>query len=332
MMTYEEFKSQVLSNIKDYLEPGNEYFISIGTVYKNNEVLDGLRIIPQGRDSNVSPTIYLNGIYREFSENPASGGIEEVFRSIAETYEKHRIDNDRLDISSLMDFDAVKDRIFPKIMGIEGNEELLKDKPYRQVEDMACVYYVDVGQMISMDGKATVTITNDLLEKYGITPEQLDYLALKNQAEKMEPSIIGLGSMLSSMLAGDETGLFLGPDEGAVQMYVVTNKDRLQGASIMLDTDFMDSVTEKIGECYILPSSVHEVLVIPKESVPGYYELESMVKEVNSTCVAPEDKLTDHVYSYDPRVKEIYRADKEAEHRENVESMEESMGRRAAGR
>ena len=74
-----------------------------------------------------------------------------------------------------------------------------------------------------------------------------------------------------------------------------------------------------MGDFFILPSSIHELLVVPKQDGMDYSSLEAMVQEVNATQVAPEEKLSDHVYEYDAKEKELYRADKAAEHEQKVE-------------
>ena len=79
-------------------------------------------------------------------------------------------------------------------------------------------------------------------------------------------------------------------------------------------------VREKVGgDFFILPSSIHELLVVPKQDGMELSDLEAMVKEVNATQVAPEEKLSDHVYEYDAKEKELYRADKADEHEQKVE-------------
>lgn len=62
----------------------------------------------------------------------------------------------------------------------------------------------------------------------------------------------------------------------------------------------MDAICEKIGSnFFILPSSLHEVLIVPASKNMDLSELEDMVREVNATQVAPPDKLSDSVYRYD---------------------------------
>ena len=96
-------------------------------------------------------------------------------------------------------------------------------------------------------------------------------------------------------------------------MYILSNSSRLYGASALLDVKVMSDIAERFGEFYILPSSVHETIIIPEHDGMEISELEAMVRDVNSTQVAEDEQLSDHVYTYDPVSHEIFRADKENE-------------------
>ena len=88
------------------------------------------------------------------------------------------------------------------------------------------------------------------------------------------------------------------------QMFVATVPDKVHGAGVLAYQDFMDKAAEKVGgDFFILPSSIHELLIVPDNGKMDLKELEAMVKEVNATQVAPADKLTDSVYHYDSKEK-----------------------------
>jgi hypothetical protein len=131
-------------------------------------------------------------------------------------------------------------------------------------------------------------------------------------AEMMLPQMIeecnGNREMAEAMLSA-----MMPPDD---KMFVLSNEKRINGASALLDDKIMDEVREQVGDnFYILPSSVHECLIIPADEVIELRELENMVKEINETKVEPKDRLSNHVYQYDNESHELFRADK-AEERE----------------
>ena len=91
------------------------------------------------------------------------------------------------------------------------------------------------------------------------------------------------------------------PDEET--MFVLTTENAFSGAALIASENVLEEIHEKLGcEYYILPSSKHEVIIIPERSglkqktVETFYH---MVCEVNETQVSPVDRLTNSVYYYD---------------------------------
>ena len=82
-------------------------------------------------------------------------------------------------------------------------------------------------------------------------------------------------------------------------MYVLSNKTGINGASIILDEEFMENVYKRIGkDFYILPSSIHEVLAVADDGYMDAKDMQMMVYEINRSQVSVEDRLSDHVYKY----------------------------------
>ena len=96
-------------------------------------------------------------------------------------------------------------------------------------------------------------------------------------------------------------------------MYVLTNDTKVNGAAAILNDDIRQEIAEKVGDFYMLPSSIHETLIIPKDAGMEFKELEQMVQEVNQTQVAPGERLSDHVYEYDAKEHELFRSDRAEE-------------------
>ena len=96
-------------------------------------------------------------------------------------------------------------------------------------------------------------------------------------------------------------------------MFVLTNDTKVNGAAAILNDDNRQEIAEKVGDFYMLPSSIHETLIIPKDAGMEFKELEQMVQEVNQTQVAPGERLSDHVYEYDAKEHELFRSDRAEE-------------------
>ena len=334
-MNYDEFKQEVADRIKEFLpEKYADAEVSIQSVVKNNDLkLDGLMV--KLEDSNIAPNIYLNQFYEQYEDGR---DMDDILAAIADVRTEHEMDHD-FDISKLTDFDSVKDRISCKLINAEQNAEYLADKPHTMVDDLAVTYHIAIGKEES--GTMSAPITNRLMEGYGATVEQLHQLALDNMDTLTPASFKSMTETMVDMMLPDmmrsgmseeearETIAQMIPSTPEEKLYVLTNEDKLNGAAIVLNDKVMDEISEKLGQdFYILPSSVHEVLVVPKDPNADLSTLESMVQEVNATQVRPEERLSDHVYAYDAKEHELFRADK-AEERAAAKEAEASKGKDA---
>ena len=319
VMEYKDFVEQVKEQIQDFLpEKFADATISVHQVVKNNDcVLDGLTI--RTEESNISPTVYLNPYFEQIQDGAE---MDDVLGQIAATYQAHYIDHD-MDVSAVTDFDNVKDKIVCKLINEEANRQFLEDKPYTKVEDLAVVYQILMDK--NAEGTATITITDNLMERYGITLEDLHEQALLNMDVLQPYSFKGMSETIIEMMAGDiarDNGMDISEArEMASQMipdvpdtmFVLTNDAKVNGAAAILNDDTRQEIADKVGDFYVLPSSVHETLIIPKDAGMELRDLEQMVQEVNQTQVAPEERLSDHVYEYDAKEHELFRSDRAEE-------------------
>lgn len=319
MMSFEEFSKNVAENIKMYLP--NEYAgaeVELKNVIKNNDVeLTGISIRNIGND--IFPNIYLEGYYDKYVDGAE---MNDIMQAIADVRVSHEVDKD-FDIRAMTDFDQVKDKIICKIINAEMNAEYLVNKPYTQVEDLAVTYAVDLGG--SEFGHMTTAITENLLKNYGISKEELHKIAMVNLADS-QIEFKSMRDVLIDMMfpdgidEGDPRVYMLPPEEETPFMYVLSNGDKMNGAAAILDSKTMEDISEKLGGDFIvLPSSVHEVIILPGSVGADRHQLEEMVQSINAGEVPPEERLSDNVYMYDSIEKELVRADKYEDRRQQRE-------------
>lgn len=324
-MSYEEFKQEIQDHIKDFLpEKFEDSEVSIHAVTKNNEILDGLTVTSP--NSNMATTIYLNDFYEHY-ENGRD--MDSIMEQIASIRTEHEMDQD-FDISKITNFENVQDKIIPRIVGMEENEELLANRPHALMDDLAVIYAVDLGS--NDNGSMSVPITNHLMENWKVSQKTLHEAALANMGELTPSTFKTMNEIMKEMMLPDMVEQMGGDREAAEamieamipdeeRMYVLTNEQKLNGAAAILDDKMMDQIREKVGdEFFILPSSTHEVLIVPAEAGIELEALESMVQEVNATQVAPQDRLSDHVYQYDAETRAVFRADRAEEHQQTKEN------------
>lgn len=291
-MTYEEFKDHVVDVIKDYLP--DEYMdadVTINQVAKNNETLDGLVIKKPGQ--NVSPTLYLNSFYENYCEGRDMEDILEKIADLRTSHDAPDILNDlSLSVEDITDYEKIKDSLVAHVVGIEGNLELLEKRPHVVKEDMAIMY------KISLNDEMSIPITNELFKGYNIPLDEFHDKAMENISEKV--TVISMSQTIAEMMGGEIMEI---PPEK--DMIVLSNESKVNGAIGIFDKATMDSLAEKYGDFILLPSSVHESLVVPEAAGLSVEDARQMVREVNATQVEPQDKLTDNVYKYDKSTHEL---------------------------
>ncbi|MBD5532849.1 MAG: hypothetical protein HDQ98_11760 [Lachnospiraceae bacterium] len=319
-MEYKNFVEQVRERIKDFLpEKFADADVEVNQVIKNNDcTLDGLVI--RTEESNVTPTIYLNPYFEQIGQGAE---LDDVLHMIADTYQANYINRD-VDMSAVLDYDSIKDKIVCKLINGENNRQFLENKPYTEMEDLAVVYQILLNK--NKDNSATITISDNLMDIYGITVDELHEQAMQNMSvlqpyslKSMNETVIDIfvsdmeAQGMSAESAREMASLMLPDTDDMVALYVLTNDTKFNGAAEILNDNVRQEIADKIGDFYVLPSSVHETLIIPKSEDMDRKQLEQMVCEVNETQVLPEERLSDHVYEYDAKTHELFRSDRAEE-------------------
>lgn len=292
-MNFDEFKAYVQEHIKEFLpEQYENASVTINEVVKNNDsVLTGITI--RNEDSNIAPNIYLENFFNQLQDGR---DINDIMHNIAEIRVANEVEQG-FDATNITDLDKVKDRIIPILVNAEMNENYLSNKPFTQVNDLAVIYKVDLGG--NFDGHATVPITNSIMDGFGLSVEQLHDIAMTN-LDAQEIYFKSMRDTMIEMRGGNIPEFMLPPEEEMPLMYVLTNSEKLNGATEILSEKVMDDISEKVGgNFFIIPSSVHEVLIIPITPEMDKVALEEMISTVNDSGeVLPEDKLSYNLYGY----------------------------------
>lgn len=304
-MNFEEFINTVKDTIKDYLpEDYRDADVNILENRKLNTNYTGLTVTREG--DTLAPTINLNNLFDSYSKHPEHS-ITAVMQEVASVIQHTP---ETFDISRIMDYDRVKMNLFMRLSAAEKNKDLLEHAPHIRKEDLAITFHIMLDQ--SDKGTATTMINDNMMEAYGIDLDQLYQDALLNSPVICPAQIENMGEALSRMMIEDMKSAGAPPE--VIQemekdlkesnkdnpMTIITNDRLVDGASAIFYPGVMDLVGERMqGDYFILPSSVHETLVVPDDGRVSLQELTDMVKEVNMTQVNPEDQLTDQVYHYD---------------------------------
>ena len=286
-MKMEEFRENIVSLLTDRM--GEKVTIAAKDVTKNNGVvLHAVEISEQGK--NISPCIYLELIYQKFKDGEMN--MVDAVDEIEGSYKKNA-QSVCFDTEEFTDYGSVCKRIRARLVNTERNRERLEAMPHRGFLDLSLVYCVEfsVG-----DGVGSITIDNNHAAMWDVTEEQLFEQALSNMEADGDAPIQSLAELL-----GEMTECFgeIFPT-GDFQMYVLTNRQKINGASQIIRRDVLTHAGEYLGKDYmIIPSSIHEVLLVRDSGEPDFAKnIAGIVDFVNHTQVAEEEILSYHVYRY----------------------------------
>lgn len=301
-LTFDEFKETVKNEVKEFL-PENFHTadIKLKVFEKNNNVkLTGLII---ESDCNMSPTIYIDNFYKKYQEGT---DINIILQEIAKIRMEYNVTDD-FDVTTVTDFNKCRNKIMPRLIGAEENSEILKVRPHIRIENLAVTFCIDLGE--NKEGLMSVPVQFELMETWNVTAEQLYEIALENLTKAdigvftpmKEILFAGVLSELKEICDGDEEEARRKLDQMIPDnnLWVLTNKRRVNGANMLLDRSVMEDVIKEVGtDFFILPSSIHECIILPADSGMDSQQLEAMVCEVNETQVEKEERLSNSVYRY----------------------------------
>ena len=234
---------------------------------------------------------YVAGLYID-------GETDDIF---ADTVVNNLINaNESIRFIKFNDVENMKEKIVYKIIHAPQNEVLLQTLPSIAYLDFAIVFYI----LFEIDekGTATIPVTEDLLQVWETTLDEIHELAKLN-TPKLLPAVFKPMRIVIDELMGNSCNNLIQSDD---IMFVLTNSLRSFGAICILYEDVLFHIGNLLREnYYILPSSIHEVIIIPESQAPCKETLNEMITKINETQVEIEDVLSDHVYYYNREKKEL---------------------------
>lgn len=273
-MTYQQFKANLLAELSGHFPPDTA--ITVHTIPRNNQsYAEGLTILESG--FNISPTIYIDEYYQDLKKGLA---FSDVFSNILGTYYNYRpVEN--IDPAFFKDFRNISHRVAFKLIHYQRNVELLKEIPHIPFLDLAMVFYCLVTS--TNHANATILITQEHLRLWETCTDKLYALARENTPRLMDSHL-------------EQTAFsVLSP----TPMYILSNKCRYFGAACLLYDRLLSKLSHNLSaDFFIIPSSIHEVLLVPASSNMNKEDFNRMIQEVNNSTLRPEEILSDHVYYY----------------------------------
>lgn len=279
MLSYEEFEWEFKKALEEKYPDAK---IIRKSQYKFNKIKNGFMIEGKG---NVHPIVYTEDfyeVYQRFEE------MDLVLDSIDAAVECDKMNAYK---ELVKDWEHVKEYIYPYIVNMDKNQSCMDchDYVYKQKLDFAYSVYVEI---VDDDGIACVNITHDLLRLWSVSEEEVFAIAEKNAKYSVKPMRQIIGELMGKDFS----------EEDCLEneaMYVVTNKTKNRGAAGIFDFDLLRKTAEELqSDFYILPSSLHEIILVLEKEAPSKQSLKEMVADVNQCQVKEEEFLSDNVYFY----------------------------------
>lgn len=296
-MEYHEFLCAVERKLNENLKKGTRAKL-YSTIKNNGTKRTGVLIEQEG--SNVGPTIYLEGFYQKYKEHSDLTEIVEELLSIYDSVKGTKV----IEECQLDNYDVVKEKIVFKVVNYEKNKIMLEKIPHVRYLDLAIVFYILLEA--EETGMATVLIKNEHIEMWKISLKHLYEVAIKNARTLLPAQFMSMRQVIGDLLQNEsEEQVDVGERENEV-MYILTNSFKNFGAACLAYPHVLEMIAELLHEdFYLLPSSVHEVIIVPESKAMEETEMNAMVVEINATQLEVEEVLSDHTYFYDAGGKKL---------------------------
>ena len=307
MMEYDVFKTELAETLGS-----KGYDVGYREVRKNNGVsYDGLYL----KDAVFTPVINIKPFYDMYE-----AGEEDIFslsEELTEYFAGYSLTR-KPDIDIGLLLRSQNPQIYATLLNRRENEDLLKTLPHRDFLDMSLIYYIDLGP-----GHGLAKLSSKMMEEYGFTEDRLYDIARKNM---LETGYAQCKDIMSSMTGTPGLDALSDKEVTPDQIYVLPNTDLVNGSGLAAMPELIQQISQNIGDdVYVLPSSVHEVLICPSgylgEKDPAF--LQQLVREVNGSVVEKQDQLTESIYFYDRNERTISIAIPQYEEDRNLKAFEE---------
>lgn len=321
-----EFCQKVRNNLA--IHAGEKVTVAVKQITKNNGIILHSIIVTE-RETNISPNIYLDELYEAYEKGET---FRTIMDEVLQIYESSRV-KDNIDMGFFLNYDEMEKKVLYKVISYEKNKELLLQIPYIAIMDLALVFYCFVPR--NELENATILIYNNHLQMWNITKERLYKDAINNTEGILPAKILSIEDMMKEIflkelsakevaedalsadeLSAKESGAAaqrMGKDAQIAEqiiksmtecrmngkMFVLGNNIKLFGAAAMFYRGLLSLAADRLQKnLFILPSSIHEVIIVPDDGEQEAEDLWKMVCEINATQVGPEEVLTDSVYYF----------------------------------
>lgn len=288
MMDYEIFKEVLMDKFLSYMPKEYQGMkVKCDEAEKVNCKVDEVSLRGQDGRRIVSPAICISDIYDEYLR---TGDLQETLQGAADAMDRMFKDKE----ATSLEMGKAKENIIFQLVNTAQNEDMLKNMPHREFQDLSIIYRL----VVSIDGRKmeSAAVCNELAEKLGMDEGQLYKVATENTRRILPPVVKTMEEVIGVMALDAE------PQE---MMWLISNERMVGGAVSMLYEDKLHELAENMeSDLYLIPASVHEVIAV-SVGMGTPENLAETVAEVNMEQLSLEERLSNQVYHYDKDLRKV---------------------------
>ena len=294
-MDIDAFCEKLIVALRERVPAGTPVQIQLLTKANKNDLH---ALIIGATENTLRPALYIDGAYKALKDGTFTW--EETVEGIYGLYQLGQENALSFDEEGLTDWNKAKDQIAYRLINRERNAGFLETVPYTPWLDLAIIFAYVVPA--KGDTPGMVVVNTALKQTWGVGTQVLFAQAKKNTQRLLPLYFTFLSEQLSSVKEAEK----IMQEPGFIDMPVITNRFRTYGSSAILYNGVLDKIHEAAhGSFYILPSSIHEVMILPAKEGMSIDGISKMVQGANSTSVPEKDFLSDHAYYYEAENGEI---------------------------
>lgn len=296
MLDFKEFTNEVVKALE---EKTGKTIVTKNVVKNNGEERMGVAL---ESENGATPVVYIKEFYEDYKGGMA---LDDVLNDVCETF-KQGVEQSELvytTMDKLKNVDYVKANVLAKIVSLKDNP-YLTDKVYTADNDLgiAYIYYIDVDA--GSVGRGSCVFSNEMFEKLDISKDELHKVAIENTEKYDEVILLSMKDVVARMIGANDSDTNLLKDKNQnvedEKMFILTNRNKTNGAITMLYKDVIRDVADRLNrDIFIIPSSIHEVIVVPKkDELNDRDRLTSMLRDVNSNSIEDNEVLSNDLFEY----------------------------------
>ena len=290
-----QFYTNLTETLKENL--GTDWTIELHTDVILNNGTTHIALILYKNGEKLHPQIYLERFFEDYKRGKT---MKEILQDVMTTYEEALKNINPDSLSGIEDWEQVKGRLAFRLLSKERNKETLENYVYKEFLDLAAI--VTFCAEIDEQGVKAIRVTHDLAERWNVSEEKILQAAEENTEAlfpvRMEPILDTLCRVAD--ISRDDLPEEVLAEEDSPQIMILSNYLGVNGATVIMYDLLLKQVYQQLeGKFIILPSSIHEVIVMPLASAPPIANCQEMVEQINRSSVREEEILSDSVYLYD---------------------------------